>query len=237
MANILLVEDEEHIASGLRFNLEMEGHAVTVIDHGGKAHDLLVKEGRAFDLIILDVMIPGMDGFELCKELRITGNYTPVLFLTAKAENRDKISGLRLGADDYMTKPFDLDELLARVGVLLRRQRWTQADIAEPAAAPTTVRIGLAEFHLDAYEARTANGTVTLTPLEAAVMACLIQHAGRAVTRQDLMEAAWGFAPPMGSRTVDNFIMRLRRLVEPDPAEPTHIVSVRGVGYKLILGG
>jgi DNA-binding response OmpR family regulator len=234
MANILLVEDEEHIASGLRFNLQMEGHTVTVIPHGGKAHETLVGEGKAFDLIILDVMIPGMDGFELCKELRVAGNYTPVLFLTAKAENRDKISGLRLGADDYLTKPFDLDELLARVGVLLRRQRWTQADAAEP-VEPVGLRIGLAEFHLDAYEARTAAGTVSLTPLEAAVMACLIKHAGRAVTRQELMEAAWGYAPPMGSRTVDNFIMRLRRLVEPDPAEPTHIVSVRGVGYKLVL--
>jgi two-component system alkaline phosphatase synthesis response regulator PhoP len=235
MATILLVEDEENIASGLRFNLEMEGHTVTVITTGLKAHETLIGEGRAFDLIVLDVMIPGMDGFELCKELRVVGNYTPVLFLTAKADNRDKISGLRLGADDYMTKPFDLDELLARVGVLLRRARWTHADAPEP-ATPAGTRIGLAEFQLDAYEARTATGTVSLTPLEAAVMACLIQHAGRAVTRQDLMEAAWGFAPPLGSRTVDNFIMRLRRLVEPDPAEPVHIVSVRGVGYKLVIG-
>lgn len=236
MATILLVEDEEHIASGLRFNLQMEGHTVTVIPHGGKAHEALVTDGQTFDLIILDVMIPGMDGFELCKELRVAGIYTPILFLTAKAENRDKISGLRLGADDYLTKPFDLDELLARVGVLLRRQRWTQTDAPEPAVEPSGLRIGLAEFHLDAYEARTAAGTVSLTPLEAAVMACLIKHAGRAVTRQELMEAAWGFAPPMGSRTVDNFIMRLRRMVEPDPAEPTHLISVRGVGYKLVLG-
>lgn len=233
MAKILLVEDEAHIASGLRFNLEMEGHTVSVIPHGVRAHEALIGERQAFDLIILDVMIPGMDGFELCQALRQAGNYTPVLFLTAKAENRDKVAGLRLGGDDYLTKPFDLDELLARVGVLLRRQRWTQAG-PEPEAAPT-VAIGHATFNLQAYEAQTPEGTISLTPIEAAVVACLVKNAGKAVTRQDLMEAAWGFAPPSGSRTVDNFIMRLRRLCEPDPAEPIHIVSVRGVGYKLIL--
>jgi two-component system alkaline phosphatase synthesis response regulator PhoP len=233
MARILLVEDEAHIASGLRFNLEMEGHTVSVIPHGQKAHDALIQDQQAFDLIILDVMIPGMDGFALCQALRQAGNYTPVLFLTAKSEHRDKVSGLRLGGDDYLTKPFDLDELLARVGVLLRRQRWTQAG-PEPGGRPTIV-IGHAEFNMDAYEARTPEGTISLTPIEANVVACLVKHAGKAVNRQELMEAAWGYAPPSGSRTVDNFIMRLRRLCEPDPAEPIHIISVRGVGYKLIL--
>ena len=231
MAKILLVEDEEHIASGLRFNLEMEGHAVTVIPHGTKAHDALVQDRQSFDLIVLDVMIPGLDGFELCKAMRVAGIYTPILFLTARADNRDKIAGLRLGGDDYLTKPFELDELLARVGVLLRRQRWTQSE----AAPPSELRIGRATFDLAAYEARTEEGPVSLTPIEAAVVDHLVKHAGKAVARQELMEAAWGFAPPTGSRTVDNFIMRLRRLCEPDPAEPVHILSVRGIGYKLVL--
>ncbi len=235
MAKILIVEDEAHIASGLRFNLEMEGHQVRVIDHGLQAHEVLTAEPHAFDLIILDVMIPGMDGFALCQALRQVGNYTPVLFLTAKAENRDKVSGLRLGADDYLTKPFDLDELLARVGVLLRRQRWTQTGVETETVPEAALTIGHSTFDLDAYEARTPEGAVSLTPIEAAVIACLVKNAGKAVTRQELMEAAWGFAPPSGSRTVDNFIMRLRRLCEPDPAEPTHLISVRGVGYKLVL--
>lgn len=232
MAKLLLVEDEEHIASGLRFNLEMEGHQVTVIGDGLAAEALLIGERAPFDLIILDVMIPGRNGFELCRELRQAENYTPVLFLTAKSDDADKIRGLRLGADDYLTKPFNLDELLARVTGLLRRLRWTRP---ETPAQATGLQIGHATVDLAAYEAQTPAGPVTLTPLEAAVLGALVENSGKAVTREELMQAAWGFAPPMGSRTVDNFIMRLRRLCEPNPAEPQHILSVRGVGYKLVL--
>ena len=231
MARILVVEDEENLALGLRFNLEAEGHEVEIVGDGSEAaRRLEAPEGR-FALVILDLMLPGMSGLEVARRARAAGEYVPILILTAMGDVQDLVRGLEEGADDYLTKPFRLDELLARVRGLLRRRRWSRVDSGEP---KHSVTIGEATVHFDRFELETRGGTVALTTREAGLLRALVEREGRALTRGELLEEVWGLRPDTRTRVVDNFIVRLRRYVEPDPARPRHILSVRGHGYRLV---
>ena len=233
MSQILIVEDEAHIADGLCFNLEAEGFETTVVDNGREAVERLTEAGSPFDLVILDLMLPELGGFEVARRTRAAGNYVAILMLTAMEESVDVIRGLEEGADDYLTKPFRLEELLARVRVLLRRRRW---DGVEPGgdSGSRDVQIGQVQVHFDRFELTTPKGTIQLTTREVALLQALLQREGAAVTRGELLEQVWGLRPDTRTRVIDTFIVRLRRYIEEDPSRPRHIVSVRGHGYRLL---
>jgi two-component system alkaline phosphatase synthesis response regulator PhoP len=228
---ILVVDDEAHIADGIRFNLEQEGYAVEVAGDGRAAVDFLTQsEGPPFDLVILDLMLPEMSGFEVARRTRASGNFVAILMLTAKDDSLDIIRGLEEGADDYLTKPFRLDELLARVRVLLRRRRW---DGVETANEPLPdVHVGTSIIHFDRFAIETPDETVNLTTREVGLLRALVDREGETVTRGELLKEVWGLRPDTKTRVIDSFIVRLRRYLEADPSRPTHIVSVRGQGYR-----
>ena len=230
MARILLVEDEAHIAEGIQFNLEAEGHEVDWIADGRSAAERVAGESPP-DLVILDVMLPEMSGFEVARRVRAAGNYVPILILTAKDDPADRVRGIEEGADDYLTKPFALEELLARVRALLRRRRW---DGVAPEAGAIDESIGDVTVHFDRFELSTPAGEVRLTTREIGLLRALLDREGEAVERGELLETVWGLRPDTRTRVVDTFIHRLRRYIEPDPSRPRHIVSVRGHGYRLL---
>lgn len=232
MSRILIVEDESHLAEGLRFNLEAEGYEVEVAADGRRAAELLTDRNESFDLVILDLMLPEMSGFEVARRTRASGNYVTILILSAKGESGDIVRGLEEGADDYLTKPFRLDELLARVKGLLRRRRWD--GVAGEPAGPATLEFGEVCVHLDRFEISTPRGTSPLTTREMGLLRALIEREGEAVTRGELLEEVWGLKPDTQTRVVDSFVVRLRRYIEPDPSRPQHIVSVRGHGYRFV---
>jgi two-component system alkaline phosphatase synthesis response regulator PhoP len=222
MAKILVVEDEPAIAQALEDDLTLEGYRVVVARDGHAA----VKAGReqAFDAILLDVMLPGKDGFEVCRELRRGGVRTPILMLTARAQESDKVLGLETGADDYVTKPFGARELRARVAALIRRG---QAGTPQP-----IVRVGEAEVDFGRGEVRRGGQATTLTPIEFRLLQAFIRASGRILTREQLITEAWGPNTFVSDRVVDNHIGSLRKKLEPDAAEPRHLVNVRGLGYR-----
>jgi len=228
---ILIVEDELHLAEGLRFNLEAEGYLVEIAEDGPAGERALNEAGEPFGLVILDVMLPGMSGFELAQRIRAAGNFVPILILTAKDAAQDLIRGIEDGADDYLTKPFHLDELLARVRGLLRRRRWDGVDAQGDSMR--SFQIGAATVHFDRFELETPNGVVELTVREMGLLRALIDREGETVSRGDLLQDVWGLRADTKTRVVDSFIVRLRRYVEPNSAHPKHIVSVRGQGYRL----
>ncbi len=232
MPKILIVEDEAHLVDGLTFNLEREGHEITVARDGSAADRLLADSSLSFDLVLLDLMLPGMGGFEVVRRARAAGNFVPVLILTAKDAQGDMIRGIEEGADDYLTKPFHLDELLARVKGLLRRRRWDGME--SPSDELRSFAIGDTTVHFDRFELDTPRGTINLTTRELGLLRALIDCEGEAVTRGELLERVWGLRPDTKTRVVDSFIVRLRRYIEQDPSDPVHIVSVRGHGYRLI---
>ena len=232
MSRILIVEDEEHLAQGLQFNLEAEGHSVEIAGDGATAAARLEDPEGCFDLVLLDLMLPGMSGFEVARRARAAGNLLPILILTAKDAVQDLVRGLEEGADDYLTKPFRLDELLARVRGLLRRRRWD--GVATASDAPRSVAIGDATVRFDRFELETPGGVVSLTTRETGLLRVLVDRDGGAVTRGELLEEVWGLRPETKTRVVDNFIVRLRRYLEADPSKPRRIVSVRGHGYRLV---
>ena len=231
MARILIVEDEAHLAEGLQFNLDAEGHDVDVAADGGEALERLREPEPRYDLVILDLMLPVLGGLEVLRRIRASGDYVPVLVLTAKADAEDRIRGLEEGADDYLPKPFRLEELLARVRGLLRRRRWD--GVSEPPGLEP-VRIGPVTAHFDRLELETPTGVLNLTTREAGLLRALVESEGAPVSRGELLETVWGLRPDTKTRVVDSFIVRLRRYIEPDPARPRHIVSVRGHGYRLV---
>jgi len=232
-ARLLVVEDEQHLAAGLKLNFELEGYAVDVAVTARRAAELLL--GGPYDAIVLDVMLPDADGFELCKKLRDGGNFTPVLMLTARDATEDRVRGLEVGADDYLVKPFELAELLARVRSLLRRRTWERTHKPPPATGPAVIAFGQAVIDCERGEARMGDTEVKLTRLEFDLIRYFADNAGRVLSRQELQEHVWKLANYPNTRMVDNFIMRLRRHFEPDPANPAHFVSVRGTGYKFVL--
>ena len=229
-ARVLIVEDEDHLAKGIRFNLELEGYDVEVSAEGNEALERVTSAESPFDVVILDVMLPGIDGFELAERMRAAGDYTPILMLTAKGQPADMVRGLEAGADDYLAKPFDLTVLLARVRGLLRRRDWTRG---EP--APEPVRIGAAEVDLLRFEVSSGGRTTRLTLLEATLLKHLVQNSGRVVTKGEILEKVWNVSADTETRAVDNFIVRLRRHIEPNPRFPKYLQTVRGAGYRLVL--
>jgi len=222
MTRILVVEDEPAIALGLEDDLKMEGYEVEVVRDGSTA----ARRGRegGFDLILLDVMLPGKDGFEVCRELRRAGLRTPILMLTAKAEEEQKVMGLELGADDYVTKPFGTRELRARIKALLRRSGGERTEDCR--------RFGEVEIDFGRGEVRASGRSVDLTPIEFRLLAVLIHARGRVLNREQLLDAAWGPGAFASARIVDNHIANLRRKIEPDPAHPRYLRNVRGLGYR-----
>jgi DNA-binding response OmpR family regulator len=232
VSKLLVVEDEANLANGIRFNLELEGYEVEVIDDGEVALERLTGLPDGIDLVILDVMLPGVDGFAIADRMRKAGNFTPVLMLTAKSLPQDLVHGLEVGADDYLSKPFDLKVLLARVKGLLRRRDWARGSHEGPAA----VRLGAVEIDFKSFEIRApGRDVVHLTLLEAMLLKLLAENAGKVVSKAEILEKVWNVSPDAQTRAVDNFIARLRRYIEEDPAEPRHVLTVRGVGWKLML--
>ena len=234
---LLVVDDEEHLAMGLKLNLELEGYEVVVATDGREAEKAL-ETGPGFGAIVLDVMLPDFDGFELCARLRDAGNYTPVVMLTARNTAEDRVRGLEVGADDYLVKPFDLDELLARVRSMLRRQRWDRGGSprGEPGKPDTsghrTVRIGQSSVDFDSHEVVARGKPVKLTRLELDLLRYFVEHPGVVLSRNTLLEDVWKLRNYSTARTVDTFVSRLRRHFEVDAQNPVHFLSVRGAGYK-----
>ena len=228
--SVLVVEDEDHLAAGLKLNLELEGYAVELAGTARAAGELLLDAGR-FDAIVLDVMLPDLDGFSLCARLRRAGNYTPVIMLTARASAEDRVRGLEAGADDYLVKPFDLNELLARVRSVLRRQAWNLRN-GRPIRRGVTIGEGSVDF--ESHEVLVRGEAVKLTRLELDLLRFFVEHPGKVISRDTLLEEVWKLRNYSTARTVDNFISRLRRHFERDAQEPQHFLSVRGAGYKFV---
>ena len=248
MNDILLVEDEEHLARGLKFNLEAEGYRIKVLGDGESALDLLLEQRGEFDLLVLDVMLPGKDGFTVAAELRKASNYIPCLMLTARNRPEDVLKGFASGADDYLPKPFDLAILLARIRSLLRRRDWGRTLLTDPPAearvAESQETDSLREFDVYEFDGKQvdfgtlelrANGkTFRLTLMEAELLRHLIRNSGRVVSRKQILEEVWNLHEDTDTRAIDNFIVRLRKYIEKDPAKPQHLLTVRGVGYRFL---
>jgi two-component system alkaline phosphatase synthesis response regulator PhoP len=226
--HILIVDDEEHLADALAHNLQFEGFSTTIAYDGEEA--LSVARTIQFDLVILDIMMPKLDGLEVCQRLRAAGSRVPILFLTAKASDADRLLGLKVGADDYIAKPFLLEELILRIHGIFRRQEWYSAAPAEQ----EIFRFGDNEVNFLTYEATTEGRTVGLTEKECMLMKLLVERRNQVVSREEILERVWGYRFSTSSRTIDNFIVRLRRYFEADPKDPQYIHSVRGVGYRFI---
>jgi len=238
MSRILVVDDEPHLADGLRFNLEAEGHEVTVTYDGEHALALLVDDQLPVDVVILDVMLPGKDGFETAAELRAAGQYVPILMLTARGRADDVLRGFEAGADDYLPKPFELSILIARVNGLLRRRRWNERDA--PAAgdgAPDSYTFAGRVLDFGAMEVRAHGRSYRLTQMESELLRYLVQHPGQAVSRGAILENVWDLHGSTDTRAIDNFIVRLRRYIEDKPATPRFLLTVRGVGYRFVPEG
>ena len=235
MSRILVVEDEQHLADGLRFNLEAEGYQVQILDNGEAALAVLAAEPSAFDILVLDVMLPGKDGFSVMSELRHDGQFIPTLMLTARGHPDDVLKGFAAGADDYLTKPFELAILIARVRGLLRRREWLQAAVNDGPRAPLQVfQFGDKSVRFDLLELRSGDQVFPLTLMEANVLRYLAEHEGQPVSRKALLEQVWGLHEDTDTRAIDNFIVRLRRYIEEDPTHPKHLLTVRGVGYRFV---
>jgi DNA-binding response OmpR family regulator len=237
MNRILIVEDEKHLAEGLRFNLEAEGYGVQVVDTGEAALDLLVGRSAAFDIVVLDVMLPGVSGFDVVAGMRKAGQFVPTLILTARGHSDDVLMGFASGADDYIAKPFDLTILIARISGLLRRREWLRAapETRPPVPAPSeSFTFGDKSVHYDLLELRVRGQIFPLTLMEVNVLRYLIRHEGKPVSRKAMLEQVWGLHEDTDTRAIDNFIVRLRRYIEDDPTSPRYLLTVRGVGYRFV---
>ncbi len=253
MSRVLVVEDEAHLAQGLRFNLEAEGYSAEVVGDGEAATDRLLGKKENFDAIVLDIMLPGKDGFSVVSELRAARNYVPVLMLTARGQPEDVLKGFAAGADDYLPKPFDLSILLARLQGLLRRSEWMRAgkqnpdpvrdpggDSAQTASDSGSVGdFGIFFFSgktidFGTLELRTTDNVIHLTLMESELLRHLVRSDGRVVSRKEILEEVWGLHEDTDTRAIDNFMVRLRRYIEDDPAQPRHLLTVRGVGYRFL---
>jgi DNA-binding response OmpR family regulator len=260
MSTVLIVEDEQHLANGLRFNLEAEGYQVETVGDGEAALVRLTAVPERYDAVVLDVMLPGKDGFAVASELRQAGQFVPVLMLTARGRPEDVLRGFEAGADDYLAKPFELAILIARLRGLLRRREWLYRgrDNSATGEGSATWRDGTGhgaggerddvrrevedelvvfagkEIDLSALELRVGGRVVQLTLMEAQLLRYLIRHAGKAVSRKAMLEEVWGLREDTDTRAIDNFIVRLRKYIEDEPARPRHLLTVRGVGYRFI---
>ncbi len=243
MTRVLVVEDEAHLAQGLQFNLEAEGYAAEVVGDGEAATDRLLEKKENFDAVVLDIMLPGKDGFSVVSELRAARNYVPVLMLTARGRPEDVLKGFASGADDYLAKPFDLSILLARLQGLLRRSQWVRGGPAaateRPADPADGEDFGTFSFNgktidFGTLELRSGESTIHLTLMESDLLRHLVRNDGRIVSRKQILEEVWGLHEDTDTRAIDNFVVRLRRYIEDDPANPRHLLTVRGVGYRFL---
>jgi DNA-binding response OmpR family regulator len=244
MSRVLVVEDEVHLAEGLRFNLEEEGYEAEVVGDGEAATDKLLQRKEPFDVVVLDIMLPGKDGFTVVSELRDARNYVPVLMLTARGRPEDVLKGFASGADDYLPKPFDLSILLARLQGLLRRSQWMRGGparglAAEPSNGDTAEDFGRFSFagktiDFGALELQSGGNTIHLTVMESELLRHLVRNDGKIVPRKQILEQVWGLHEDTDTRAIDNFVVRLRRYIEDDPGHPRHLLTVRGVGYKFV---
>jgi DNA-binding response OmpR family regulator len=256
MSTVLVVEDEKHLADGLRFNLEAEGYRVETVGDGESALSLLLEKRQHYDAVILDVMLPGKNGFTVAAELRLAGHFVPVLMLTARGRPEDVLQGFESGADDYLAKPFELSVLIARLNGLLRRREWFQIALEKSRAvsgagvdksgANRASDLPPLQSEEDLYifdgktidfaglELRTGEQVVRLTLMEAQLLRHLVRHAGKVVSRKSLLEDVWGLREDTDTRAIDNFIVRLRKYIEDEPSKPRHLLTVRKVGYRFI---
>jgi DNA-binding response OmpR family regulator len=228
---ILIVEDEQHLADGLRFNLEAEGYETEIAADGEAA--LHAVSGNGFDAIVLDVMLPKIDGFEVARSLRDKQDYTPILMLTARSRPEDVLKGFEAGTDDYLPKPFDLDIFLARLKGLLRRIKWARAE-AVPARTSETAVVNGKEIDFENLELRSGEEATRLTLMEMKLLRYLIEHEGAVVSRKTILEDVWDLQEDTDTRAIDNFVVRLRRYLEDEPNNPKILRTVRGVGYKFV---
>ncbi len=224
---LLVVEDEAHLAEVIADNLEIEGYTVEVVGDGNRALERVRAEPPA--LIVLDVMLPGLDGFAVCERLRAEGCAVPILFLTARNLNEDRVHGLELGGDDYLGKPFDLRELILRVRAILRRAQW----LREPPLAGNKLVLGETVVDFATYTAHVGGRETKLSTKETLILRALAERAGEVVSRSAILDRVWGYDAFPTTRTIDNFIVRLRRILEPDPAQPRYLHTIRGTGYRL----
>jgi two-component system, OmpR family, alkaline phosphatase synthesis response regulator PhoP len=245
LSAVLVVEDEQHLADGLRFNLEAEGYTVNTVSDGERALTLLFDEQQRYDALVLDVMLPGKDGFTVAAELRARDNFVPILMLTARGRPEDVLRGFEAGADDYLPKPFDLAVLLARLKALLRRREWFHKDQTVGAAADQQkaspdeaeqeqFSFGGRIIDFANLELRTPQQVIRLTLMEAQLLRYLVRHKGKVVSRKAILEDVWGLNEDTDTRAIDNFIVRLRKYIEEDPSKPQHLLTVRGVGYRFV---
>ena len=248
MSRVLVVEDETHLADGLKFNLEAEGYMVQVVGDGESAIDRLLKSKEKFDAVVLDVMLPGIDGFGVATALRQAKNYVPVLMLTARGRPEDVLEGFAAGADDYLPKPFQLPIFLARLQGLLRRTGWmsgAENEGKKKSGFPQNADTGTGgdpdlftfegkTLDFDTLQLRTETNTIQLTLMEAKLLRHLIKQNGRSVSRKSILEDVWDLREDTDTRAIDNFIVRLRRYIEDDPTRPRHLQTVRGVGYRFV---
>jgi len=232
MSRILVVEDEQHLAEGLQFNLEAEGYQVQVVETGEAALEALDPAATAFDIVILDVMLPGIDGFTVMTRMRHSGQFVPTLMLTARGHPDDVLRGFAAGADDYLTKPFELSILIARIRGLLRRREWLRASMNH--VESDTFAFNGKSMHFDKLELHVRDQVFPLTLMEANLLRYLIRHQGKPVSRKAMLEEVWGLHEDTDTRAIDNFIVRLRRYIEDDPTHPKHLLTVRGVGYRFV---
>jgi DNA-binding response OmpR family regulator len=223
---IIVVEDEEHIAKGLKLNLEAEGFAVEVVSDGIAAVRAILDHEPA--AVVLDIMLPGASGFEVCERVRDAGSRVPILFLTARSEEDDRIRGLELGGDDYMTKPFSIRELISRIRTMLRREQWYR----QTPAAGDQIEFGPHRVDFTAYKATTPDGVIALTQKECMLFKLLVENSGQVVTRETILDQVWGYDRYPSSRTIDNLITRLRKYFEIDPKQPQYFQTVYGAGYR-----
>jgi DNA-binding response OmpR family regulator len=240
MSRVLVVEDEQHLAEGLRFNLEAEGYQVEIIETGEEALQRFTRQDASFDVLVLDVMLPGQNGFAVISELRRVGQFIPTLILTARGHPDDVLRGFAAGADDYLTKPFELSILIARIRGLLRRREWLEGSSNH--VPPVSQLKDVFTFggntektvNFDRLELCIRDQVFRLTQMEANVLRYLIEHEGEPVSRKTMLDQVWGLREDTDTRPIDNFIVRLRRYIEDDPTRPRHLLTVRGVGYRFL---
>ena len=229
---ILVVEDEQHLAVGIKFNLEAEGYTVDLVPDGAAALKLFDDAKNHFDLVVLDLMMPGMSGYAVCESLRESGHFMPILILSAKTLPEDRARGFDVGADQYLTKPFDLDELISRIKNLIARHE--NAAKIESSATPAQYAFGQARINFDTHEVTVDSKSVRLTPLELKLLGYFITNEGRVIPRGELLEKVWDMPAHLKTRAPDQIIRRLRKTFEPKPESPVHFLTIRDGGYRFV---
>ena len=237
--HILVVEDEEHLATGIKYNLDAEGYRVTTVGDGHSALRVINEDPGGVDLVILDLMLPGMSGYAVCEALRATDKDLPVLILSARTLTEDRTRGFDVGANQYLTKPFDLDEFLSRVKNLLtlhsrQAERRSGQSGPPPSGGVASFEFGNAEINFETFEVTVAEEPVRMTQLEMTLLRYFVENEGRVIPRHELLENVWGMPGNLNTRAPDQFIRRLRKTFEPDPAQPRHFLTIRDAGYRFV---